>query len=283
MRFSAMAALASALTVSTAAHADKVFVGAGDIAQCGNPNDEKTAQLLDRTPGTVFTLGDNAYQKATAQQFTDCYQPTWGRHKARTKPTIGNHEYLTAGALPYLDYFGKPKNYSFTLGDWHVVSLDSNCQLAENGGSCGPTSPTMKWLTADLAANPKKCTLVYFHHPRWSSSSKHGDTTRMSTAWKIMYAAGVDVVLSAHAHSYERFAPLAPDGSIDWSKGIRSFVVGTGGGGLTGFGPPVPGSQVRNGSTYGVLKLTLKASGYDWRFMPIAGKTFTDSGSNTCH
>jgi hypothetical protein len=275
--------VAVALLSTAPGHADEVFVGAGDIGVCNDPNDEKTATLLDNIPGTVFTLGDNAYQKGTAQQFQDCYDPTWGRHKSRTKPAVGNHEYMSTGAQPYLDYFGTPKNYSFSLGDWHVVSLDSNCQLAENGGSCSLTSPTMNWLRSDLAANPAKCTLVYFHHPRWSSGASHGNTTRMSAAWKIMYKAGVDVVLSAHAHSYERFAPLAPDGTIDWSEGIRSFVVGTGGADLSGFDAPETGSQIRNGSTHGVIKLTLKANGYEWEFVPVEGETFTDSGSDLCH
>jgi 3',5'-cyclic AMP phosphodiesterase CpdA len=271
------------LTLTRPAFSDEVFVGAGDVARCGTPDSERTARLLDQIPGIVFSLGDHAYPKGTARDFSSCYGPTWGRHKSRTRPVPGNHEYMTAGASAYLDYFGRPKNYSFTLGDWHIVALDSNCQLAENGGSCGLTSPTMTWLQTDLAANPAKCTLVFFHHPRWSSGSEHGNTTRMAAAWKIMYKAGVDVVLSGHAHSYERFAPLAPDGTIDWAKGIRSFVVGTGGSGLTGFKAPISGSQVRNGSTYGVLKLTLKASAFDWEFVPVAGETFTDTGTELCH
>lgn len=278
-----LAAAATLLVATLPAAADEVFVGAGDIAKCGNTNDDKTAELLDQIPGTVFTLGDHAYQKGTAQQFAECYDLSWGRHKARTRPTIGNHEYMTAGAQPYLDYFGRPKNYSFTLGDWHIVSLDSNCQLAENGGSCGLTSPTITWLKNDLAANSSKCTLVYFHHPRWSSGKDHGNTTRMSAAWKTMYKAGVDVVLSAHAHSYERFAPLAPDGTIDWTNGIRSFVVGTGGAPLTGFSTPKEGSQARNSTTYGVLKLTLMATGFEWEFVPTEGGTFTDTGFQACH
>lgn len=280
MRFTPIALL---LFLSGPALADEIFVGAGDIAHCSSTNDEATASLLDSIPGTIFTLGDNAYEKGTAAQFADCYSPSWGRHKDRTKPGIGNHEYMTPGAQPYLDYFGVPKNYSYDLGDWHIVSLDSNCQLAENGGSCRLPSPAMQWLKSELALNSKPCTLVYFHHPRWSSGSKHGNTTRMSAAWKIMYEAGVDVVLSSHAHSYERFAPLAPDGKIDTVKGIRSFVVGTGGGALSGFSKPVTGSEVRNGTTHGVLKFTLQAGEYGWEFVPINGQTFTDSGSAKCH
>jgi acid phosphatase type 7 len=277
--------LTTAMLISLAglASADEVFVGAGDIASCSSSNDEKTALLLDGVAGTVFTLGDNAYPKGTPEQFTNCYGPGWGRHKARTRPAIGNHEYMTPGAQPYLDYFGVSKSYSYNLGDWHIVSLDSMCQLAENGGSCSAISPTVTWLKSDLAANPTKCTLVYFHHPRWSSGKEHGNTTRMSAAWKIMYAAGVDIVLSGHNHSYERFAPLNPNGVIDAVKGIRSFVVGTGGASLGRFGTIKSGSEVRNSTTFGVLKLTLRTSDYLWTFVPVAGQTFTDAGSGVCH
>lgn len=271
------------LTLASPAAADEVFVGAGDIAVCSLPHDENTAALLDGIPGTVFTLGDNAYQKGTAAEFANCYEPGWGRHKFRTRPAIGNHEYKTPGAKPYLDYFGVLKNYAYRLGDWHIISLDSNCQLPENGGSCAATSRTMQWLKAELDVNPRKCTLVYFHHPRWSSGSEHGNTVRMSAAWNIMYAAGVDVVLSGHAHSYERFKRLDPNGVVDNAKGIRSFVVGTGGGPLTTLGTLKNGSAVFDGFTHGVLKLTLRTDGYSWDFVPVAGGTFSDSGSGTCH
>jgi len=272
-----------AVFAASSAIADEVFVGAGDIALCSGTGDEATANLLDNIPGTVFTLGDNAYQRGTTTQFTNCYGPSWGRHLARTKPAIGNHEYMTTGAQPYLDYFDVPKSYSFNLGDWHIVSLDSNCQLAENGGNCSATSPTVQWLRNDLAAHSRPCTLVYFHHPRWSSGSAHGNTTRMSATWRTMYQANVDLVLSAHAHSYERFAPLNPSGEIDNARGIRSIVVGTGGAGLTGFGEVKTGSLVRNSAAHGVLKLTLRANDFSWQFVPVAGQTFTDSGTASCH
>lgn len=275
--------IAASLVLAAPAYADKVFVGAGDIAMCGEQNDEKTAALLDAIPGTVFNLGDNAYEKGTVEQFANCYGPSWGRHKARTRPSVGNHEYGTSSAQPYRAYFESPLNYAYDLGNWHIVSLDSNCERAENGGSCGPTSPTMQWLRENLALNAKNCTLVYFHHPRWSSGVEHGNGTKMSAAWQIMYAAGVDVVLSAHSHSYERFAPLNPQGVIDRANGIRSFVVGTGGAALSSFGTIKPGSEVRNGTTHGVLKLTLGTTDYRWNFVPVAGKTFTDSGSGVCH
>jgi acid phosphatase type 7 len=177
-------------------------------------NDEKTANLIDGIAGTVLTLGDNVYPSGTADNFTACYKPSWGRHKARTRPAVGNHEYTSTGAQAYLNYFGVPKNDSFDLGGWHLVSLDSNCQLAENGGSCAMTSSTITWLKADLAAHPTLCTLVYFHHPRWSSGLDHPSTTRMAAAWKVMFDARVDVVLSGHSHHYERFAPLNAAGAI---------------------------------------------------------------------
>jgi hypothetical protein len=265
-----------------AALSDVIFSGAGDIAVCGSPNDEQTASILDGLPGTVFTLGDNVYEDGTAQEFATCYGPSWGRHKTRTRPSIGNHEYQTPNAQPYLDYFGVARSYSFNLGDWHIVSLDSNCELPGNGG-CDAASPTMQWLKADLAQKSRPCTLVYFHHPRWSSNSQDNGYAKMAAAWKIMYDANVDLVVAAHAHSYERFAPLDPARNINWARGIRSFVVGTGGARLKPFAGGSRGSQVRNGTTHGVLKLTLRETGYNWLFIPVAGKTFTDSGWDNCH
>jgi hypothetical protein len=275
---------------SGAAPASEVFVGAGDIAMCNRSGDESTAALLDQIPGTVFTLGDNAYQSGLRWEFESCYAPSWGRHKARTRPAVGNHEYKVAGASGYFEYFGAaagdPANgghYSFDLGDWHIVSLNSMCQLPALGGSCSPTSPTVTWLKADLAANPSLCTLVYFHHARFSSG-RHGNTIRMTATWKAMYAAGVDVVLSGHDHGYERFAPQRPDGTLDLARGIRQFVVGTGGAQLYPFmGSPKRNSEVRQASAHGVLKLTLHADGYDWEFVPVAGSGFTDYGAGDCH
>ena len=273
--------------VSLPARADSIFVGAGDIATCSSVGDDQTAALLDRFArlgATVFSLGDHAYPKGTADQFANCYGSSWGRHKAITKPTTGNHEYMTPGAAPYLEYFGYPKNYSYLLGNWHVISFDSMCQLPENGGSCAAGSPAMQWLASELAKRSKPCTLVLMHHPRWSSGGAHGNTQRLSAAWDIMYDAGVDVVLSAHDHSYERFAPLTPDGQINHVSGIRSFVVGTGGASLSPFGSQiVTGSEVRNASTFGVLRLTLRKRDYSWRFVAVPGSNFVDSGTSVCH
>jgi hypothetical protein len=261
-----------------------VLVGAGDIAGCGSQKDLETALLLDNIPGTVFTLGDNVYPDGADLEFSDCYDPTWGRHKARTRPAPGNHDYHTSGASGYFNYFGAAAGdadkgyYSYDVGDWHVIALNSEC--AEVGG-CEMGSPQGQWLQADLAANPKACTLAYWHHPRFSSGW-HGSNASYQDFWQLLYDAGADVVLNGHDHTYERFAPQDPTGISDPGRGIREFVVGTGGAGLYSFGIPEPNSEVRENSTHGVLKLTLHPTSYDWELVPIAGQTFTDSGSASC-
>jgi acid phosphatase type 7 len=266
--------------------ADPVLVGAGDIARCTSPgNPEATAKLLDGISGTVYTTGDNAYESGSATEFANCYHPTWGRHKARTRPSPGNHEYYTPGATGYFGYFGSAAGdplkgyYSYDLGEWHIISLNSMC---ENVGGCGATSPMVTWLKSDLAAHPTACTLAYFHHPLFSSGP-HGNQTKMRPTWDALYAANADVVLNGHDHDYERFAPQTPSGAADPARGIREFVVGTGGGSHYGIVNVQPNSQVRNTDTYGVLKLTLHPTSYDWQFVPESGKTFTDSGSTSCH
>ncbi len=264
---------------------DPVLVGAGDIARCSSSGAEATARLLDGISGTVYTTGDNAYESGTATEFANCYNPTWGRHKSRTRPSVGNHEYGTAGASGYFGYFGaaagEPSKgyYSYNLGEWHVISLNSMC---ENVGGCGSTSPMVDWLKQDLAANPRACTVAYFHHPLFSSG-EHGNDTKMRPTWDALYSANADVVLNGHDHDYERFAPQSPSGAADTARGIREFVVGTGGGSHYGIVNVQPNSQVRNTDTYGVLKLALHPTSYEWKFVPEAGKTFTDSGTTNCH
>jgi hypothetical protein len=265
----------------------QVLVGAGDIADCSLSGDEATAKLLDGISGTVFTLGDDAYPNGSATDFANCYGPTWGRHKARTMPAPGNHEYQTAGAAGYFGYFGSAAGdptqgyYSYNLGDWHIVVLNSNSDCTTI--SCSASSAQVQWLVADLAANPKTCTLAYWHHPRFNSGSGHGNDLNVAPFWTALYNAGADVILNGHEHVYERFAPQTPN-AVASAAGIRQFTVGTGGASEYAFKPtPEPNSEVRNDKTQGVLKLTLNATSYDWQFIPVAGATFTDSGSASCH
>jgi hypothetical protein len=260
-----------------------VLVGAGDIAY-GGPRDEETAKLLETIPGIVFTLGDNAFEVGSDADFSNYYEPTWGRHKARTFPSVGNHEYHTPGASGYFNYFGTDAGepgkgyYSYEVGDWHIVVLNSECAQA---GGRRLNSPQGKWLQADLAANPRICTLAYFHNPLFSSSSTFV-TPDVKDFWTLLYDAEADVILNGHAHNYERFDLQNPDGAADPARRIREFVVGTGGGGFSGFGTPAPNSAIRNTGTAGVLKLTLNPTSYDWEFVPIAGRTFIDAGSADC-
>jgi acid phosphatase type 7 len=258
-----------------------VFVGAGDIGDCDLDGKEQTARLLDGIAGTVYTTGDNAYPDATDTDFANCYDASWGRHKTRTMPTPGNHEYRTPGAAGYFNYYGANAGpagrgyYSYELGEWHIISLNSNVSMS-------PSSEQVTWLKADLAANPKKCTLAYWHHPRFSSA-KNGVEPSTEPLWQALYDANADLILSAHTHNYERFAPQTPTGVADAVRGIRQFVIGTGGTRFHAFGPPQPNSEVRDNVTWGVVKFTLYADRYDWEFIPVAGKTFTDRGSGMCH
>jgi len=261
-------------------------LAAGDIASCSSSGDESTAKLLDGQTGTVLTLGDNAYESGSAAEFANCYDPSWGRAKGRTEPAVGNHEYNTAGASGYFGYFGAAAGapdkgyYSFELGGWHLIALNSNCSQV---GGCAAGSPQEQWLRADLAAHPASCTLAYWHHPRFNSGASHGNNTAVSNFWDALYLYGADVILNGHEHVYERFAPQTPAAVADPTAGIRQFTVGTGGASHYTFGTIQPNSEVRDGTTYGVLKLTLHATSYDWQFVPVAGGTFTDSGTGSCH
>jgi acid phosphatase type 7 len=247
------------------------LVAAGDIASCRSTGDERTAALVARIPGTIAVLGDAVYEHGTAAEFRDCY--SWRRFRGRTRAALGNHEYGSADAAPAKAYFRLPPTgyYSYELGSWHVVVLNSNCGPA---GGCGDGSPQQRWLEADLAASAAGCTLAYWHHPRFSSGL-HGSDATMAALWRTVARGGGDVVLAGHDHHYERFAPFG---------GIRSFVVGTGGRSLY----PVlrrlarPRSVVAHDRGYGVLRLTLREEGYDWRFVPAAGPSFRDSGSAEC-
>ena len=263
-----------------------VLVGAGDVADCRDLSGaESTAKLLDQIPGTVMVAGDLAYPDGSKENF-ECYNKTWGRAKSRTRPAPGNHEFHAAGATPYFDYFGpaagNPKTgyYSYDLGAWHIIVLNSECQ---DVGGCGPGSREEAWLRADLIAHPVPCTLAYWHKPLFSSGGKHGNDPETKAFWRALYEANAEIVVNGHDHDYERFAPQDPDGAADAARGIREFVVGTGGKNHRPFGEPKPNSEARNADSFGVLKLTLGDKSYDWQFIPEAGKTFTDSGSGTCH
>jgi hypothetical protein len=239
-----------------------------------------------RDSGTVFTLGDNVYDNGTATEYANCYDPA-GTTQVAHKTESGNHEYNTANATGYYGYFGAAAGdptkgyYSFDLGDWHVIVLNSNLSCAVI--SCAAGSPQEQWLRADLAANTKPCTLAYWHHPRFNSGASHGNDTDVAPFWDALYQYNADVILNGHEHVYERFAPQTPSAVADPARGIRQFTVGTGGRSHYTFGAIQPNSQVREGNTYGVLKLTLRSTGYDWQFVPVAGASFTDSGSGTCH
>ncbi len=271
----------SARLRSQAATADSVtFVGAGDIAVCSNLTAARaTAKLLDAIPGTIFTLGDHNYKRGDALEFRDCYGSTWGPFKARTRPTIGNHDLIVSRGRPYFDYFGDNAGterrgyYSFELGAWHLVSLNSSAPVKSD-------SAQVKWLKQDLAEHPNACVLAYWHVPRFSSGAEVDKS--LGDVWKVLYDAGVDVVLNGHVHDYERFAPQDDQGRPDPARGIREFVVGTGGGVLDPIKQPAPNSEIYNDRTHGVLKLTLNAQSYAWEFVPVAGQRFRDAGTAQC-
>ncbi|MFZ0534798.1 MAG: metallophosphoesterase, partial [Anaerolineales bacterium] len=245
-----------------------VLVGAGDIAICNSNGTIATSQLLDNIAGSVFTAGDNAQLEGAESEFINCYDPTWGRHKARTYPVPGNHDYNTPGASAYYAYFGTAAGepgkgyYSYDLGSWHIIALNSVIDV--NAGSIEE-----QWLRTDLAAHPNTCTLAYWHYPRFSSGTTHGSNDHMGALWQALYDYGADVVINGHEHIYERFAAQNPQGVAEPARGIREFIVGTGGA-YTDYpiGTPIANSEVINNNTYGVIKLTLHATSYDWEFIP---------------
>lgn len=259
-----------------------IVLVAGDIASCEWRGDEATAALLDSLAGTILTVGDNVYPHGTAGRYQDCYEPSWGRHKTRTRPTIGNHDFTSPEAAPYYAYFGKAAGppsrgyYSFDVGDWHVVSLNS---LA----SVEPGSPQVRWLREDLADSGARCVLAAWHHPRFSSGMHRG-VARVAPLWEVLYETGAEIVVQGHDHNYERFAPLTPMARVDEARGIRSFVVGTGGAPLRRLLPwRARGSQVRLNRSHGVLKLTLLRDRYRWEFVGVGRARPLDRGEGRCH
>jgi len=282
-----------ATSPALAATGDPVLAAAGDIA-CA-PGSTVTAKacnqkatsdlLLTMQPNVVAALGDNQYDSGTLAQYNGAFDPTWGRVKTLIRPAIGNHEIKSdPKAGGYFTYFGAAAGaagkgyYSYDLGTWHIVVLNGNCGSV---GGCGAGSAEEQWLKADLAAHPSYCTLAYWHQPRFSSGN-HGSSTLYDPFWRDLYASGVEVVLNGHDHDYERFAPQTPTAARDDAKGIQEFVVGTGGAHFETMSSVKANSLVRN-QTFGVLKLTLHAGSWDWQFIPVAGKTFTDAGTGHCH
>ncbi len=267
------------------ASSDAVLVGAGDIADCGSDGDEATAKLLDGVDGTVFTLGDNAYELGTSREFRRCYDPTWGRQLDRTRPVAGNHDYLTKDAAGYFGYYGAAAGdpmtgwYAYDIGAWRLYVLNSNCALV---GGCEAGSAQERWLRSDLAANPRECVLAMWHHPRFSSGM-HGNDAITADLWTDLYDASAELILNGHDHDYERFGPQTPGGRSDPARGIIEMVVGTGGRSHYAFETIRANSLVRDDTTYGVLRLVLSAGGWSFEFVPVPGGTFTDSGSGVCH
>jgi hypothetical protein len=278
---------------------DPVMLAAGDIASCSVDGDEQTAALLDANPDAIVApLGDLAYDKGQPSEFANCYDPNWGRAKSRTRPVTGGHDYgtVTGGPAPGTGFFNYFQNqlapfgstatdpskgyYSYDLGAWHVVVLNASCFDIAPG--CNEAQQE-NWLRADLDAHTNACTMAMWHDPRFNSGSIHGNNLNMSAFWNILYSKGADLILNGHEHLYERFAPQDPAAQADSQYGMREFIVGTGGFSHYPFGTIQPNSEVRNADTYGVLKLTLHPGGYDFQFLPVAGGTFTDSGSGNCH
>ncbi|HWC73559.1 MAG TPA: Ig-like domain-containing protein, partial [Gemmatimonadales bacterium] len=277
--------LGTAVITVQAASGPPVIAGAGDIADCSRASQEATAKLLDNIPGTVITLGDMAYPDGTLTNFMQCYDASWGRHKARTRPAPGNHEYNTSAnrGVGYGQYFGAAAGdtgkyyYSYDLGAWHLIVINNYVDMSAG-------SPQEQWLRADLAAHNNVCTLAYWHQPRFSSGGNGSDVTTQPI-WQALYDYGADVVLNGHDHDYERFAPQTPTGALDNVNGIKEFVVGTGGNSLYSWPSttPIANSELRSNVNYGVIKLTLWPTSYDWQFVPVAGGSFSDQGSALCH
>ena len=272
---------AQAATQDVTAEEPVVLVGAGDIANCEvGDGHMATARVLDDIPGTVFTMGDHAYPEGAKESYDECYDLSWGRHKARTRPSPGNHDLITNKGRPYYDYFGDaagPRGlgyYSYELGAWHIIALNSDLPMERN-------SKQIRWLRKDLAENPSTCTLAYWHVPLFSSGG-HGNRPEIIDSWRALHDAGVDVVVNGHDHDYERFAPQDPKGKADPERGIRAFVVGTGGGGVYRFKKVAKNSEVRQWQSYGVIKFTLHPDSYDWEFVTAKGEPFEDKGSAQC-
>ena len=279
-----MRAVRAADSVALAMLADSVptLVGAGDIADCGSDGAERTAAMLDTMRGTIFIAGDVAYvSKKNPHPFVTCFDPAWGRHRARIRPAVGNHEYSDEGPAAYFDYFGAQAGprpggyYSYDLGTWHVIALNTN--IPADAGS-----PQLAWLQSDLASHLGRCTVAYMHHPRFSSGS-HAEQDKLVPLWRTFQRFGVSVAIAGHDHIYERFAPLDTNGAPDSVNGIRQFVVGTGGAHRSSIGSVLAGSEVHSTDTFGLLRLSLLKDRYRWEFAPVKKHGFRDAGESACH
>ncbi len=259
---------------------EAVFITAvADVAGCNSQGDEATAAIVDTLPGIVIMAGDIAYESGTRQQFDDCYHPSWGRHRDRTRPAPGNHEYETESGAPYFEYFGDlagPKGlgyYSFNAGSWHIVSLNSNIDMSAG-------SPQEQWLRKDLAENPSLCTLAFWHHPLFTSGLHQGNPS-VAPLWRALQEAGAEIVVTGHDHHYERFAPQNVDAVAD-SRGLRQFIVGNGGHSIFPALFAAANSQKRYDTGYGVLRLALGERRYEWKLIPVIPGDFSDEGSGDC-
>ena len=310
-RLCVLSAACVCLLIAAPASGAPVVAAAGDIAcdttsefyngGAGVPGHCRQRATSDLLVGggfsAVLALGDTQYHVGALADFEAVFDKTWGRVKPLIRPAVGNHEYSTSNARGYFDYFnGEGKHtgpagdrdegyYSYDIGSWHLIALNSQCDQVAHGGAlngCAPGSPQHRWLQSDLAAHRTSCTLAYWHSPRFNSGFR-GNSPASQPFWDVLHAAGADVVLSGDAHSYERFAPQDPSGAFDPVRGIRAFVVGTGGVFFTGWSKVKPNSEVRQNDTFGVLALTLHPTSYEFQFVPEAGGTFTDSGSGACH
>ncbi len=285
---------AAAATLSSTS-TDPVLAVGGDIA-CdvgGVPTATACQQaatsdvVANLGADAVLPLGDQQYDTGSLGSFQQMYGPSWGRVLPRSHPVPGNHEYQTAGAAGYFSYFGSAAGdpstgyYSWDIGSWHLIALNSECSQGAQVG-CAVGSPQEKWLKADLSAHPGRCTLAYWHQPRFSSGNG-GSNSIYQAFWQDLYDAHADVVLNGHTHAYERFAPQTPTGAADGTAGLREFVVGTGGRNFYGFSAALPNEQVRQNTTFGAMWLVLHPSSYDWSFQPVAGSTYSDAGTGACH
>lgn len=298
-RVSTTPPVASASATLVALTGASVLIGAGDIAACDSKGDEATARIVDsvlradsavKVHDEVFLLGDNAYPNGSASDYALCFTPSWGDSTKlimkNVRPSPGNHEHLSNRAAAYYEYFGnragssKKGYYSYDIGEWHVIVLNS--EIVVNGAfTADDVKAQQDWLAEDVKNNKQKCTLAYWHHPRFSSGW-HGSDPRIGAFWTILYAGGVDLILNGHDHEYERFLPQTPTAIVDSANGMTQFVVGTGGGDLRGFKRTVPNSAMRIQGHFGVLKVTLGSTEWRSAFIDTNGRVWDEVGG-TCH